>query len=102
MIPSKATLLACLVAALAVLGCVGTSLGWKAAHDRETVLSDELSRRNKVAVVVDTVQAKHEVRAAKANKTHEAQNETIDKAIASNRDWANQPLPNDVFDSLRN
>lgn len=102
MIPSRLTLLACLLAALSLLGCVGMGLGWKAAHDRETELSAEIEATRKVAKVVDRVVIQRQEAAKVRTEQHEVQNAKIDKAVEANRDWASRPLPDDVFASLRN
>lgn len=101
----RAALIALCVALLAALG--GGLWAWKASADLSTARS-EVSR----LTAENTALAKGSKAGDKASETQSQgykaageqaskRQEKLEKAIERNPDWANQPIPSDVLDSLR-
>ncbi|ATI16358.1 Rz-like spanin [Caulobacter phage Lullwater] len=98
-------LLALFVVLVAALG--GGLWAWKASRDLSTARS-EVSRLTAENLTLakgreaDDKAANTQAKGYKAAGEQAAKRqEKLEKAIEANPDWANQPIPSDVLDSLR-
>jgi hypothetical protein len=93
-----------ITALVAVLGVIVIALQWDRNDDLKdknkelagTVALHEAAREADQTALTHNVRAKDEVRVqdVRARKR-------IDKALEANPDWASEPIPADVLDSLR-
>lgn len=89
-----------IIAVLALLSAV-LAFGW--VHTAKSLhAATARAERAEAILVVDTTVAKHAaVRASATRKREQKQDATVEKALEAHPDWAAEPLPAGIADSLR-
>lgn len=99
----KAILVACALAAVAygTFGYIGARREVARLSEANIELSEANKKLSAAAIAnAKAIKSRNEIIDVIANKEAVGRDETI-KAIQNNPDWANQPIPADVLDSLR-